>query len=92
MRIYAGNSVRAGHHVCAGGGVMNTWPGGQRKALSQNEHAAWNAITSPGTLQLCDTCGDTTGRCEEDAIYLDSGDGPLCQECFHNSDEFKEQS
>jgi len=71
---------------------MNTWPGGKRRALSQSEHAEWNANNYPGTLQLCDTCESTTGRCEEDSIYLDSGAGPLCEDCYHKTEEFKEQS
>lgn len=60
---------------------MNTWPGGQRKAMDQSEHRAWNASNWPGTRQLCDLCGDETGRCEEDSIYLDEDSGPVCEQC-----------
>lgn len=59
----------------------NSWPGGERKAISQDEHEAWNAKHYPGTRQLCVKCEEPTGRCEEDAIYLESGDGPVCEEC-----------
>ena len=72
--------------------VMNTWPDGKRRAMTQCEHAAWNAYNYPGTLQLCCQCKSETGRCEEDEIYLDDGEtGPLCEECYHNSDEYKLQ-
>jgi hypothetical protein len=59
---------------------MNTWPDGRRRALHQDEHEAWNSAHYPGTRQLCGSCGEPTGRCEEDSIYR--GDiGPLCEEC-----------
>ena len=71
---------------------MNTWPDGQRKAMTQNEYRAWNANNYPGTLQICCQCESETGRCEEDEIYLDDGEtGPLCEDCYHNSDEYKLQ-
>ena len=63
---------------------MNSWPGGKRRALSQSEHASWNASHYPGTRQLCVQCDAPTGRCEEDAIYADDDDldsGPICEEC-----------
>jgi len=59
----------------------NTWPGGHRHAMHQSEHEAWNARHYPGTRQLCDKCGEPTGRCEEDALWSDNGD-PLCGQCF----------
>ena len=59
---------------------MNTWPGGQRKALTQDAHAAWNAQHYPGTRQLCTVCDEPTGRCEEDTLEL--GAGPLCESCY----------
>ncbi len=62
------------------GGMMNSWPGGVRRALTQDQHACWNASNYPGTRQLCSECESETGRCEEDAVYV--GDrGPLCDEC-----------
>lgn len=61
-------------------GGMNSWPGGVRKAMTQDQHERWNALNYPGTRQLCSECESETGRCEEDAIYV--GDrGPLCDEC-----------
>ena len=61
---------------------MNTWPGGKRKAISQSEHEQWNAQHYPGTRQLCTECNTPTGRCEDDSIYNDDGEGPLCEECW----------
>ncbi len=39
----------------------------------------------PGTRQLCVTCDEPTGRCEDDSIYADEDGevGPLCEACFH---------
>lgn len=62
--------------------AQNTWPGGHRHAMSQAEHAEWNANHHPGTRQLCEDCGEPTERCEEDSIFLDDGHGPLCKQCF----------
>lgn len=61
----------------------NSWPGGARRALTQSEHERWNASHYPGTRQMCVRCDEPTGRCEEDAIYLDDDgeDGPICEEC-----------
>ena len=64
---------------------MNTWPDGtgfttKPKALTQSEHKRWNASHNPGTRQLCDLCGEPTGRCEEDATWSVDGE-PLCEEC-----------
>ena len=59
---------------------MNTWPKGYRHDLDQSEHEQWNARHYPGTRQLCITCEQATGRCEEDSIYRDDI-GPLCEEC-----------
>lgn len=63
---------------------MNTWPGGQRTALTQDEHAVWNAYNYPGTRQLCVECGELTGRCEDDSLHLGACDeiGPLCEVCL----------
>ena len=62
---------------------MNTWPGGIRRAMTQAEHEQWNVGNYPGTRQLCDECGEATGRCEEDAIYRDDDSGPICEDCYH---------
>lgn len=59
-------------------------------ARTQSEHAAINAREYPGTRQLCDLCDGPTDRCEEDAIYLNDGTGPLCPECYHQTDEGKQ--
>ena len=61
---------------------MNTWPNGYRHAISQLEHEAWNAKHYPGARQLCVKCECETGRCEDDSIYGDDGEGPLCVECY----------
>ena len=51
--------------------------------MTQNDHEAWNADNYPGTLQLCECCGEETGRCEEDSMYSDDGDiGPMCEDCY----------
>ena len=61
---------------------MNTWPKGYRHAMYQDEHEKWNANHYPGTRQLCTICGVPTGRCEDDSLYIDDEDGPLCKECW----------
>jgi len=68
--------------------TTNTWPNGERRAITQSEHAEWNSSNYPGTLQLCEKCEEPTGRCEEDSIFLDCGDGPLCAGCYHQSEEY----
>lgn len=60
---------------------MNTWPGGEKRAMTQSEHEAWNAENYPGTRQLCSECEQPTGRCEDDSIYVDDV-GPLCEACW----------
>jgi hypothetical protein len=62
---------------------MHTWPGGHRHAMLQAEHKEWNRTHYPGTRQLCSICGQETGRCEEDSMYTDEGNGPLCIGCYH---------
>lgn len=61
---------------------MNTWPGGKRHAMYQDEHSAWNEKNYPGTRQLCAQCDSPTGRCEDDSLFTDEGDGPFCPECW----------
>jgi hypothetical protein len=58
------------------------------KSISQAEHSRINAHFWPGTRQLCVQCGGETERCEEDAIYLNDETGPLCEYCYHKSDEY----
>ncbi len=59
----------------------NTWPGGVRHAMHQDEHEAWNAGHYPGTRKLCDECDEPTGRCEEDSHADDDGN-VYCDECW----------
>jgi len=62
----------------------NTWPGGYRHAMTQAEHAAWNASHYPGTRQLCCLCEEPTGRCEEDSLHA-ADLGPMCERCFNEN-------
>ena len=55
----------------------NWWAG---KALDQSTHEQINARHWPGTRQLCIDCGNPTGRCEDDSIFVEET-GPLCEEC-----------
>ncbi len=71
---------------------MNTWPDGHKHAMSQSDHKEWNQHNYPGTLQLCYQCSAETGRCEEDSIYLNDDTGPICEDCYHNSDEYIEET
>ena len=56
-------------------------------ARHQHEHETINAREYPGTRQLCETCDEPTERCEEDAIYTEDGEGPLCLDCYHKTPE-----
>ena len=60
----------------------NTWPDGYRHAIGQDEHARWNAAHYPGTRQLCYKCESPTGRCEDDSLFGEDGEGPFCPECW----------
>lgn len=60
------------------------------KARTQDEHERINAREYPGTRQLCCQCDEPTERCEEDAIYTNDGIGPLCEYCYHQTEEYKE--
>ena len=60
--------------------MTNTWPSGYRHALNVRQHRDWNEAHYPGTRQLCITCDQPTGRCEEDSIHVGNS-GPLCEEC-----------
>jgi hypothetical protein len=60
---------------------MNSWPGGTRHAMEQDDHERWNAQHYPGTRQLCAICDSPTGRCEEDALFIDEI-GHVCESCW----------
>lgn len=64
----------------------NTWPGGMRHAMHQSEHESWNSHTYPGTRQLCHTCDEPTGHCEDDSNRDDEGH-PLCDDCWREHEE-----
>lgn len=66
--------------------TANTWPKGYRHAMRQSEHDAWNAHNYPGTRQLCEWCGQPTGRCEDDSLYSADENGPLCEGCWEEAD------
>jgi hypothetical protein len=40
---------------------------------------------------LCVQCDSATGRCEEDQMTVDSIDGPLCEECYHATQNVSNQ-
>jgi hypothetical protein len=61
---------------------MNTWPDGRRRAMTQDDHEKWNAHKYPGTRQLCCRCDEPTGRCEDDSLFDDNEEGPLCEDCW----------
>ena len=65
------------------GNNMNTWPQGQRRAMTQSEHEAWNDSNYPGTLEICIKCDEPTENCEEDNILDDDG-YPHCYDCALN--------
>jgi len=69
--------------------MPNSWPGGRRHAMLPSQHDAWNAHNYPGTRQLCDLCGEPTGRCEDDTLWAGDEDdiGPLCVSCWNNAKE-----
>lgn len=61
----------------------NTWPGGHKHAMSQDEHEKWNSSNYPGTRQICSVCEEPTGFCEDDG-YLDEDTwDPLCRDCYY---------
>lgn len=61
-------------------------------ARYQSEHMRINVREYPGTRQLCCQCGEPTERCEDDAIYTDDGIGTLCEECYHQIEEYKNKN
>lgn len=69
---------------------VNSWPGGTRRAILPSEHMAWNASHYPGTRQLCCCCGEPTGRCEDDSLFAEDGNGPCCDECAKQTPERKD--
>lgn len=70
---------------------MNSWPGGARHAMTQDAHEQWNATHYPGTRQLCCHCDEPTGRCEEDALYEEGGEGPYCETCWASIEDLPEE-
>jgi len=52
-----------------------------RQAISYSEHLRINAVEYPGTRQICAKCGEPTGRCEDDSIFI-GDEGPLCEACY----------
>lgn len=60
---------------------MNTWPNGERRAISQIEHEAHNANHYPGTRQMCVDCDEPTGLTETTSLMVGEY-GPLCNECY----------
>jgi hypothetical protein len=60
------------------------------KVRTQAEHEQINAREYPSTRQICALCDEPTERCEEDSIHLDNGAGPLCIDCYHKSDEYRQ--
>jgi hypothetical protein len=52
-----------------------------RQVFSHSEHLKVNAMEYPGTRQLCAKCGEPTGRCEDDSIFIED-EGPLCEACY----------
>jgi hypothetical protein len=59
--------------------VSGFWWTGQPH--DQTTHEQINARHYPGTRQLCTRCDQPTGRCEDDSIYLDGWEGPVCEDC-----------
>jgi len=59
------------------------------RALTPQEHEAWNATHYPGTRQMCAICDEPTGRCEDDAIYTINGD-TICEDCADEHPELLE--
>lgn len=40
-----------------------------------------------GDTQLCSLCDEPVRRCEDDSIYLDDRDEPICEECYYKANE-----
>lgn len=54
--------------------MENTWPGGRRHTMEQDEHERRNSYNYPGTGQICCKCEESTTFCEEDG-------NSYCLEC-----------
>lgn len=50
-----------------------------------SEHNAWNRTHYPGTRQMCEVCGGETERCEDDALFDEDENGPMCESCYDKS-------
>ena len=61
--------------------LINDFDSGKRKSFYPAEHERINAVRYPGTRQLCEQCGDETGRCEEDAMH-DKYGRVVCGDCY----------
>ena len=60
-------------------------------ARTQVEHEIINSVCYPGTRQICVLCEEPTGRCEDDSISLEDETGPICPDCYHESEEYKRE-
>lgn len=62
---------------------------GIAKALNQDHHAVVNGRYPGLTREHCFLCEAETGRAgkHDDSIYDSAGEGPYCEECFHNHPE-----
>ena len=69
--------------------TSNTWPGGRRHAMSQDDHVKWNSQNYPGTRELCSNCEEPTGNCEEDSLTTDDFK-TLCAKCWEEYQARKE--
>ena len=61
--------------------MNNTWPGDNRRALTQDEHRKWNAGNNPGTLDICAECDGPTGSAGAEDAILNSNGESICEEC-----------
>ena len=57
---------------------------GQKRPLTQCQHAAVNSRYPGCTLEYCFICESPTGRAGrgDDSIYADDDSGPYCPECW----------
>jgi len=39
------------------------------------------------TIQLCSICNEPTGRGEDDSLYLNDGNEPICERCYYEAYE-----
>ena len=60
-------------------------------ARHQYEHEAINAREYPGTRQMCSICDEPTGRCEEDSLFAEGNESPICEECWERLVGFEQE-